>query len=49
MTLSRRDFLINSAFAGSIIPSLAHDSFASPAGRAADDLKVNIFSNTCNS
>lgn len=44
MNLSRRDFLINSALAGSIIPSLAQESFASPTSRAADDLKVNIFS-----
>jgi sugar phosphate isomerase/epimerase len=42
MNLSRRDFLINSAIAGSIIPSLAEETFArSP---AAGDLKVNIFS-----
>nr|WP_295933242.1 TIM barrel protein [uncultured Dyadobacter sp.] len=44
MSLSRREFLINSALAGSIIPSLAQESFGSPATRAADDLKINIFS-----
>ncbi|WP_353721541.1 hypothetical protein [Dyadobacter sp. 676] len=39
--MNRRDFLVHSALAGSIIPSLAKGTFAQP---AADDLKVNIFS-----
>lgn len=44
MNLSRRDFLIQGAVAGSIIPSLAADALARPMQSAANDLKVNIFS-----
>lgn len=44
MNLSRRDFLIQGAVAGSIIPSLAADALARPMQSAPKDLKVNIFS-----
>lgn len=42
--MNRRDFLVNTTLAGSLIPSLTGESFARQAGNTAGDLKVNIFS-----
>jgi sugar phosphate isomerase/epimerase len=44
MNLSRRDFLINTALAGSAIPAFRQQAFATESNAAADNLKVNIFS-----
>ncbi|KQS33593.1 sugar phosphate isomerase/epimerase [Dyadobacter sp. Leaf189] len=42
--LSRRDFLIKSALAGSAVPLLSTDAFSAKPDTNADTIKVNIFS-----
>ena len=42
--ISRRDFLINSAIAGSVIPMIANDAFSKPNLSLADVPKINVFS-----
>ncbi|WAC09796.1 sugar phosphate isomerase/epimerase family protein [Dyadobacter pollutisoli] len=42
--ISRRNFLINTALAGSAIPMLTHEAFAKSQTALADTPKINIFS-----